>query len=202
MEAAANSIAAPPACAACRPAETAAYLDGELSAAAATQFEAHARVCVACAAVLNEQRRLLCLLDAAFGDMAHQPGLPRDFSRVVQARAQADMGRLRQRGERKRALLLCAGLAASAFALLGARAFGEAFAPVRVVVRACGAACDMLWHALVETGQGAALILRALGAQFTREPGAPRLFVFMGLTGVIVLLLRLINSYHRTRIPD
>ncbi len=198
----AATIATPPACAECRPAETAAYLDSELSAESAARFEAHARACAACAATLNEQRRLLRLLDAAFGDMSRQPGLPRDFSRVVQARAQSDMGRLRQRGERWRALLLCVGLTVLAFALLGARAFGEAFAPVRVAARALGAALDMLWHVLVETGQGAALILRALGAQLAREPGLPRFLLFIGLTGVIVLLLRLINSYHRTRIPD
>ncbi len=199
---AAAATTTPPICADCRPAETAAYLDSELSAEAAARFEQHAHTCAACAATLNEQRRLLCLLDVAFGDMQHQPGLPRDFSRVVQARAQSDMGRLRQRGERKRALLLCAGLTALAFALLGARAFGEAFAPVRVVARALGAALDMFGHMLVETGQGTLLILRALGAQLAREPGAHRLLLFTGLTGVIVLLLRLISSYHRTRIPD
>lgn len=198
----AAAITTPPTCADCRPAETAAYLDSELSAEAAARFEQHARVCALCAAALNEQRRLLCLLDAAFGDAQRQPGLPHDFSRVVQARAQVDMGRLRGRGERKRALLLCAGLAALSFALLGARAFGEAFAPARVMARALGTALDMLWHALVETGQGVLLILRALGAQLAREPGTHRLIVFTGLTGVIVLLLRLINSYHRTRIPD
>ncbi len=198
----AATTATPPVCADCRPADTSAYLDSELSVEAAARFEQHAGGCAACAAVLNEQRRLLCLLDAAFGDMTRQPGLPRDFSRVVQARAQSDMGRLRQHGERKRALLLCVGLTALAFALLGAHAFGEAFAPVRVAARALGAALDMLWHALVETGQGAALILRALSAQLTRESGAPRFLLFIGLTGVIVLLLRLINSYHRTRIPD
>ena len=186
----------------CRPEEAAAYLDGELGADAAAGFERHARACGPCAAALNEQRRLLCLLETAFGATfgPHEPALPRDFSRVVRARAQSDMGRLR--AEKKRALLLCAALAALAFALLGASAFGAAFAPARVAARGAVAAFDVLGHALVEMGRGAALILRAVGAQLASESGGFRLVVLLGLTGAIVLLLRLINSYHRTRIPD
>jgi len=197
-----NATAAntPPA-AACRPEDTAAYLDGELSADAALGFERHMQACSLCAAALNEQRRLLCMLEAAFGEhLKRQPALPRDFSRVVRARAQSDMSRVR--AEKKRALLLCAALAALAFALLGGAALRSALAPLRVAARALGAALDVLGHTTVETGRGAALVLRALAAQLPNESGAFRLLIFLGLTGAVVLLLRLINSYHRTRIPD
>ncbi|HEX8068554.1 MAG TPA: zf-HC2 domain-containing protein [Pyrinomonadaceae bacterium] len=185
----------------CRPEEAAAYLDGELAADAAARFERHARACAPCAAALNEQRRLLCLLDVAFGDMTReQPRLPGDFSRVVRARAQADVSGLRT--EKKRALTVCAALALLAFALLGASAFGEALAPLGFAARAVRATCDVLWHTLTEAARGSALILRALGAQVTEGPGALRLSAFAGLLGAIVLLFRLISSYHRTRIPD
>jgi anti-sigma factor RsiW len=187
--------------AACRPEEAAAYLDGELSAEATTHFEQHAHACPRCATALNEQRRLLCMLEAAFGaPLTGQPALPRDFSRVVRARAQSDMSRVRT--EKKRALLLCAALAALAFALLGGQAFALALAPVRGAGRALLAALDVLGHTLMETGRGAVLILRALTAQLTSESGGFRVLIFFGLTGALVLLLRLINSYHRTRIPD
>jgi predicted anti-sigma-YlaC factor YlaD len=186
---------------ACRPEEAAAYLDGELSAGEEASFEQHARACQQCAAVLNEQKRLLCMLAVAFGEpLKREPALPRDFSRVVRVHAQSDMSRVRT--EKKRALLLCTALAALAFALLGGAAVSSVLAPVRVVGRALGAALDVLAHTVVEAGRGAALILRALGASLAREPGALRLITFIGLTGAIVLLLRLINSYHRTRLPD
>ncbi|HYY42314.1 MAG TPA: zf-HC2 domain-containing protein [Pyrinomonadaceae bacterium] len=187
--------------AACRPEEVAAYLDGELSAGEEARFEQHMRVCGSCAALLNEQRRLLGILTIAFGEqLKREPALPRDFSRVVRVHAQTDMRRVRT--EKKRALLLCAALAALAFALLGGAAISSALAPVRIVGRAFVAVLDVLAHTLVETGRGAALILRALGASVADEPGALRFLTFIGLTGAIVLLLRLINSYHRTRLPD
>jgi hypothetical protein len=184
----------------CRREEAAAYLDGELDTEAAARFDEHARACATCAAALNEQRRLLCLLDAAFGDMTRQQPLPGDFSRVVRARAQADVSGVRM--EKKRAATICAALALLSFALLGASAFGEVLAPVGFAARALRATFDVLWHMLSETGRGATLILRTLGAQVTEGPGALRLFVFAGLTGAIVLLYRLISSYHRTGIPD
>ena len=187
----------------CCPEEAAAYLDGELSGAAGTRFEQHARACPACAEVLNEQKRLLCLLSVAFGEpLVEQPILPRDFSRVVRARAQSDMGRVRGRIERRRAVLTCVALAALACALLGVSALGEALAPVRVIVRALLAALDMIGHTLAETGRGAGVILHALGEQMTGAPIALRLLLFVALSGAIVLLLRLINNYHRTRLPD
>jgi cation transport ATPase len=186
----------------CRPEETAAYLDGELDEAAATRFERHAIACRVCAHALTEQRRLLCLLDAAFGDKLREPALPHNFTRVVQARAEADMGQVRQRCERRRALLACLALAVLACTLLGARALSQVFAPARFVVRTLLAALYMIGHMLAETGRGADVLLRALGEQLTGGPVALRLLMFVGLSGAIVLLLRLINRYHRTSLPD
>jgi anti-sigma factor RsiW len=187
----------------CCPEEAAAYLDGELSVEASARFEQHARACPTCAEVLNEQKRLLCLLSIAFGEpLVQQPSLPRDFSRVVRARAQSDMGRVRERPERKRALVACVALAALTCMLLGGSALVEALAPVRFGARALVEALDMLGHTLAETGRGANVILHALGAQMPGGAVAFRLFLFVGLSSAIVLLLRLINNYHRTRLPD
>ena len=199
MHAAADTQAdTPPLPPTCRPEEAAAYLDGELSAEAAASFEAHARVCAPCARALNEQRRLLCLLETAFGEaLKREPALPRDFSRVVRARAESDMGCVR--AEKRRAFLLCAALALLAFALMGGGVVASTVAPMRFAVRALASTLDIAGHTLGATGRGATLIMRATGPQL---PGALRVFVLLGLTGAIVLLLRLISSYHRTRIPD
>ena len=60
----------------------------------------------------------------------------------------------------------------------------------------------MIGHTLAETGRGGGVILHALGEQMTGVPIALRLLLFVGLSGAIILLLRLINNYHRTRLPD
>jgi anti-sigma factor RsiW len=86
-----------------RTALVAAYLDGELEAAAAGDFEAHSKSCATCAAALLEQRRLLCLLDTAFDETFEKRiELPRGFAREMKARAQTDMSGVRAREERRR----------------------------------------------------------------------------------------------------
>ncbi|MBC7932944.1 MAG: zf-HC2 domain-containing protein, partial [Rubrivivax sp.] len=116
---------------------TAAYLDGELNARAAEEFERHHAACPACSTTLLEQRRLLCLLDAAF-DETFEKGvaLPEGFTRELRARAQNDMSGVRTKGERRRALKICLALGAAAFALLGFAAFDAVVAPVLSAARA------------------------------------------------------------------
>src|ERR1051325_7984738 len=88
---------------------TAAFLDGELDAAASEEFERHARACHVCSAALLEQRRLLCLLDTAFDEtFGRRVKLPEDFTRKLRARAQNDLSGVRARSERRRAFKICA----------------------------------------------------------------------------------------------
>ena len=89
---------------------TAAFLDGELDAAASEEFERHARVCAVCYAALLEQKRLLCLLDTAFDDtFGKRVKLPEDFTRKLRARAQNDLSGVRAR-EAMRELLVARGI--------------------------------------------------------------------------------------------
>lgn len=183
--------------------DVAAYLDGELDAAQGARFEQHTKTCAPCATALREQRRLLCVLDAAFGDAQHQIQLPANFTQVVKARAQSDMRSVRHRSERRRALLLCAGLAALSFALLGWQAWDELFSPLRSIAGVLKTLLDMAAHALAEVFAGIALMLRVLGGQLLNEPSAFRTATYVILALAIVLLFRLIGNYHRTpRLPD
>jgi anti-sigma factor RsiW len=182
--------------------DVAAYLDGELSVAESSTFEEHLRACGPCAAALSEQRRLLCLLDAAFARAQKRVELPEDFARVVKARAQTDMTSVRRVGERRRAALLCLGLAALALALLGARAVGEGLLPLRAAVGAALSILDMIFHTAAEAFAGAALILRSAGRFVATEPGGVRASFFAALALSVFTLLRLINKYHRERLPD
>ncbi|HJR09266.1 MAG TPA: zf-HC2 domain-containing protein [Pyrinomonadaceae bacterium] len=183
--------------------DVAAYLDGELDAEASARFEQHARLCAPCTDALREQRRLLCVLDVAFGDSQRQMQLPANFTQVVKARAQSDMSSVRRGSERKRAALVVAGLVALSFALLGWQAWDELFAPLRTVAGVLGTILDMATNAVGEALAGIALMLRVLGGQLLNEPGAFRTAMYVILALGIVLLFRLIGNYHRTpRLPD
>jgi len=182
--------------------DVAAYLDGELDAHDDTRFEQHTKTCAACAIALREQQRLLCVLDVAFGDTQDQLQLPANFTEVVKARAQSDMSSVRRGAERRRAALLCAGLAALSFALLGWQAWDELFAPLRAVAGVAATMFDMATHTVGEVFAGFALTLRVIGGQLLSEPSAFRTGIYIILALAVVLLLRLIGSYHRTpRLP-
>lgn len=188
----------------CRRAETAAYLDGELTATAAASFEGHLKECVRCSAALLDQRRLLCLLDAAFDEKLRQEvALPADFARVVTARAQTDMRGLRRRSEHCVALKICAMLAVAGFALMGAAAFDVVLVPLLDAARAVSGALGMLAHALVNAGVGAVLVLRAFGGHLLIAGPYPLHYLrWILLAGAALLLLRLIGNYHRATIND
>jgi anti-sigma factor RsiW len=190
---------APPACD-CT--DVAAYLDGELSVAESSSFEQHLASCRSCAASLAEQRRLLCLLDAAFSRAQRKVALPEDFVRVVKARAQTDMTSVRHSSEKRRALVLCLALAALSCALLGTRALGEGLAPLRAAAGAALSISDMVFHTLAEACAGALVVLRGFGRHLVTEPRGASAFAFAALACAFVALLRLVGDYHRQRLPD
>lgn len=188
---------------ACLREEVAAYLDGELDERASRAFEQHLQACRLCATELREQRRLLCTLDMALGP--HDEGqiaLPENFSQVVAAHAQSDLGGLRQeRSERRRALRLCLLLAASSFLLLGGALLSEGvLKPLGLLVRHAGTVLGFIGRALYGFGTGLAVIARAFGRHTIFESQGFGVFVLLLLGVSAVLLPRLISSYHRTRL--
>jgi anti-sigma factor RsiW len=183
--------------------DVAAYLDGELDPASAARFEGHAKTCAPCTATLAEQRRLLCVLDAAFGRAERQLTLPANFTEVVKARAQSDMSSVRRGCEGRRALLYSAALAALAFALLGRQAWDALFAPLRATAGILVTLLDMTANTASEAASGLALMLGVLGGQMLEEPGALSVVVYVMFAVAVGLLFRLIVRYHRTpRLPD
>jgi hypothetical protein len=177
---------------------TAAYLDGELDARAASDFELHTAACADCSGALLEQRRLLCLLDTAFDEtFEKRVVLPEGFTRELRARAQNDMRGVRDAGERRRALKICLALGAAAFALLGFAAFDVVLAPVLSAARAAGGMLSVTGHAAADAGAGAGLVLRAVGGRIVAGTEMPAVLQWAVLAVAVVLLLRLISAYHR-----
>lgn len=186
--------------AACAHADSAAaYLDGELDQRAADLFEAHARACSHCSAAVGEQRRLLCMLDTAFrpGARAREVDVPHDFARVVTARARTDMCGVRTPSERAFSVKLSLGLAAVTSVLLAASAGDSVLATAAQLARGAAGAASMILHALVDAGEGASVILGALGGRLVAGHGAPAALYWLLLAGALLLLLRLIRGYHR-----
>jgi len=182
---------------------TAAYLDGELDARAAADFESHSRACETCTAALLEQRRLLCLLDTAFDrNFEKRVALPKGFTRQLRVRAQNDMRGVRARSERRRALKICAALGAAAFALTGFAALDSVVAPALSAARAAGGVLSVAGRAAAGTGEGAGLVLRAVGGSLVAGSAPVALLQLAALAAAIVLLLRLIIAYHRAGVRD
>lgn len=177
--------------------EIAAYLDGELDGEVLTSFEAHVEQCCDCAAELRSQRQLLCTLEAAFGN-TRQIELPENFTRVVAVRAENHLGGLRHKGERRRALQLCAILLLAAFALLGTAATGLIFQPVSAFLRIAGSAVDVLVRTAADAAEGASIIARMIARTSFSSPHGFGFLIALVFLVAISLLPRLIASYHRT----
>ena len=179
--------------------ELAAYLDGELDAASRARVEQHLLECSSCSRGLREQKRLLRALDFALDDDP-QLRLPSNFSQVVAARAQSDMGGLRHRAERKRAMLVCAALGVGSLILLGGAALSETvLTPVVTAGRHAFSLFDLIWQALHGAGRGISIILRVLGRHFIFDSHPLSLFALLLFSSALALLQRLIVSYHRHR---
>src|SRR5687767_2425859 len=178
-----------------------AYLDGELSGVGLEHFEAHLRECSACAGELRSQRQLLCTLDAAFSSSARIK-LPENFTRVVATHAEHNLRGLREKSERRRALQLCALLALAAFALLGAASGALVLQPARNSLRIVARLLEVLSQTVLQAAEGFAIVGRMIGRAAVASPygfGALLAFVFIGS---ILLLPRLIASYHRTQVIE
>ncbi len=185
----------------CQLEDVAAYLDGELSGAALETFEAHLKQCSDCAIELRAQRQLLCTLDFAF-NKSRSFELPHNFSRVVAAHAENDLGGMRKKGERRRALQLCAILALVSFALLGAASRTLVFDPVRSFLRVAGSLLNLLWQMLYDAGTGVAVIVRVVGRAAVPGPRGWWLFVALAFIISLSLLPFLIAKYHRAQIIE
>jgi anti-sigma factor RsiW len=182
---------------------TAAYLDGELDPAACAEFDEHARACPDCSAALLEQRRLLCLLDTAFDKTFEKKlELPDGFTRQLKARAQNDLSGVRDAGERRRALKICAALGAAAFALLGYAALDVLIRPALRAASGAAGVLGVAGRASAETGTGAGVVLRAVAGRIVSGAEPAAVFWVLLLIAGLLLLLRLVSGYHRASARD
>jgi hypothetical protein len=185
----------------CQIEDIVAYLDGELDVQAVESFEAHLKACSGCAAELRIQRQLLCTLDSAFGNSSRFV-LPLDFTRIVTAHAQSDVGGVRRKSEGRRALQVCVILALIAFALLGAASGAMIFEPVRGFARVAGNLLDLFWRMAYDAGSGLVVIVRVVGRAMIFDSHGLGLLAILPFAIVVILLSRLIARYHRAQVAE
>ena len=186
---------------ACQLEDVAAYVDGELTGVALEDFEAHLRSCGSCADELRTQKQLLCTLDVAFND-SRSFELPREFSRVVTARAESDLSGVRRKRERHRALKLCVALAFTSFALMGAAARGLVIDPLRSVFRVMNTLLDFAVRAAFDVAETVTVFIRVFTRAIFSAPYGIGVMFLIALFFSILLLPFLIARYHRAQIVE
>ena len=181
----------------CQREQIVAFIDGELDPSAAEAFEEHLRRCEECRAELSEQRLFLCELDAAMVNSPVVPA-PRNFARIVAAHAETDMRGVRSRTENKRALRFIIILTLAGFSLLGASASDLLVNGGRAIALNVLGLAGFIWRIGYETAASAAVIFRVVSRKLFIESGSLGLLVVC-LCLALLVLSRLIASYHRTR---
>jgi predicted anti-sigma-YlaC factor YlaD len=184
---------------ACQSEDIAAYLDGELDSVVRHLFEEHLKECRTCASSLEEQKRLLCMLDFALGSSgdAGLP-LPKDFAQKVAVRAESDMSGVRRASEHGVALRVCAVLALVSFGLLGGAAISEAVVqPAFALFKHVTSILDFTGRVLYDAGAGLTVISRDFGGHLLFESHPLVMLASLLLAVALVLLLRRIGNYQR-----
>lgn len=184
----------------CQVEDVAAYVDGELSGLPLDRFEAHLKSCTDCAEELRAQRQLLCTLDVAFGN-SRSFNLPKNFTRVVTARAESDLTGMRNKRERRCALQLCIALALVSFALLGAAVRTVVFDPIWSFFRVAGSVIHLAWQASSEAAASATVVVRVLARAllFSHNGFALLLAIFLLFISCLPFLLA---KYRRAQIVE
>lgn len=145
----------------CPSIEIAAYLDGELSAEAEADLEAHFSKCVTCTRDLNDQKHLMIALNGSLNDL---PTIPIDFTKRIVTNAESGVSGLRHKRERLNAAFVCAGLFFFVLFTLGASAPGTITASFDIVGR-LGAVIAFAGHLIYDIAIGVVVVMRSIGEQ-------------------------------------
>ena len=179
----------------CPRAELAAYIDGELLPREEIELEMHLANCKDCAAELNEQKKLLCVLDFAL-ESEKEIELPANFTKVIVTKAESNVMGLRSSKERLRALFVCLGLFLLVILGLG----GQIEPVLKTYIKFTDkvfAVFGFVFHLIYDVSIGTAVILRSLGSGIVNNSG-----IAFAVFGALLLfslfaLSRLFVRYNR-----
>lgn len=166
--------------------DIASYIDGELPASEELELEMHLAVCKECNEELNEQKKLLRVLDFAL-EGESEIEMPANFTQIVVANAESKVSGLRRPQERFKALFICAALFLLVLLGLG----GETLTVVSgfgKIVEQFLAIFGFLWYLIYDAAYGTAIILRSLSQQIVFNSSVS-FVVLLGLVFVCLIAL-------------
>jgi len=179
----------------CPRAQLAAYIDGELLPREELKLEMHLAVCKSCAAELNEQKKLLCVLDFAL-ESEREIELPANFTKIIVANAESNVSGLRSSKERFKALFVC-----SILFLLVILGLGGQIEPVlKTYIKFTDkifAVFGFVFHLIYDVSIGTAVILRSLGSGLVNNSGIAFAVFGAFLLFSLFVLSRLFVRYNR-----
>lgn len=161
------------------------YLDDDLSETSHLEFEAHLTECETCIQTLNREKHLLLAVNNC-EMVTDTPTLPVDFARKVSVAAVNDIATIRQPGERRVAMAICALLALFAFAALGGTFNGFSGS-----IDGASALISIIGNLLYRIAFGLTAVVRP----FSNYMGGNSLGLF---TGLLVVLGLAAFYFHRT----
>jgi anti-sigma factor RsiW len=173
-----------------------AYIDGELDQAAQSLFEQHVDSCHECRDELRIHQQFICALDSVFINDV-EVSVPKDFSRIVAARAVSDMSGVRTAAENRKSLLICLVLAVTGFALIGATTRQMSLRVIGTLIAKIIGVAEFAWSTFYDSVVSVAVISRVISRKFIIETGNLGLVFFL-FAFAVLLLSRLISNYHRT----
>lgn len=179
----------------CPRSDIAAYIDGELTPGEELAIEIHFTGCPSCAAELNEQKRLLHVLDSAL-EKEREIELPANFTKVIVANAESKVSGLRHPKERFNALFVCMSLFFLAILGLGSETGAVLNTFVKIGAQ-CLAVAVFAAHLTSDIALGGFVILRSLSYQFVYGLSASPAFIIAVFFVSLAALSRLIVRFNR-----
>ncbi len=177
--------------------EVFAYIDCELSAEDELAMESHLARCAVCRDELNSQKKVSTTLEILLEEESRNIELPKDFTKVVTAKAESNVSGLRQRKERSHALLICAilfflilvGVGAEVKAVYSATGeFGDQFASV----------FGFVFRVVYDLGIGVSVVLKSLGHRIVFSSIASLVLLVVVFVSISLSLSRLVLRYSRS----
>jgi len=177
--------------------EVFAYIDCELSAEDELDMEGHFAECATCREELNSQKKVSTTLEILLEEESRNIELPKDFTKVVTAKAESNVSGLRHRKERSHALFICMILFLIIIVGLGAE--------VTSVLRATGefgdqfyAVFGFVFRLIYDIGIGVAVILKSFGHRIVVSSVASLFLLIVIFVSISLSLSRLVLRYSRS----
>ena len=165
-----------------------AFLKGELSSVDESAFESHLNTCESCSAEVELHRALEIEIDTLPPEAIE---IPKDFSKVVAAKAESQVSGLRKSSERSAAFKIVAGLGVILLLLLGG-SVGAATGFLTFLFERIGSVLGVIGSFIFNLLLGIFVILRVATTRFEFDTNS---LLLLSAIAVIILALAILFRF-------